>query len=120
MNTTIENNAWVNIHFKSGLVRRAKLLADGTYVSTWNDNWFSGYRIPEDVNYIDPVDDNIWMMYEDTWIKYNGLTFEVVINNIKTPELTKENMPVFILGLGLNSSQSDAAFEWLDRITHEN
>jgi hypothetical protein len=105
-------NTWINLFFKSGLVRRARFI-DGKYLSTDNNEWFSGYKAPEDVERFELVDDNIWMIYKDNWIKFDGKCFSYLDGEHRKSGLSGEETCYAVLGMGLNGSQSDDAIQWI-------
>ena len=105
-------NTWINLFFKKGLVRRSRFI-DGKYRSTDNDEWFSGYKAPEDVERWELVDDNIWMIYKNNWIKFDGKSFSYLDGDRSKSGLSGEETCYAVLGMGLNGSQSDDAIQWI-------
>ena len=105
-------DTWINLHFKSGLVRRAKYTKDKKFLSTDNDEWFSGYTAPEDVSFWDLVDDDVWLIYEDNWLKFDGNKFEVKDGDFHKKDISFNDLINRILGMGLNGCQSDDAIGW--------
>lgn len=112
MLNTPPENTWINLYFKKGLVRRARFI-NGKYLSSDNDEWFSGYKAPEDVEKWEIVDDNIWMIYKDNWIKFDGKTFSYLDGEYSKSDLTPDEAKYAVLGMGLNASQSDDAIYWI-------